>query len=315
VLCKPVARPRDARPAGACGSRGAGALLDGCALIPLTIVVLTYNRAKELLATLERLVALPEQAPVVVVDNASRDGTSERVSLKFPQVKLIRLERNLGAAGRNAGAAFARTPYVAFSDDDAWWAPGSLARAVEILERHPRVAALTGQVLVGREEKIDAASREMAASPLAAVGLPGPRLLGFLAGASVFRRGAFLAAGGYDARLFLGAEEKLLAYDLAARGWSIAYSPALVAHHHPSALRDGRLRSAVLARNELWIAWLRRPLSAALRQTLRTPPRALWRALPGIGWVLRERRVLPRDIEILCELVDRSRNSSCALSP
>jgi GT2 family glycosyltransferase len=250
-----------------------------------------------------------------VVDNASRDGTSERVSLKFPQVKLIRLERNLGAAGRNAGVAFARTPYVAFSDDDAWWAPGSLARAVEILERHPRVAALTGQVLVGREEKIDAASREMAASPLAAVGLPGPRLLGFLAGASVFRRGAFLAAGGYDARLFLGAEEKLLAYDLAARGWSIAYSSALVAHHHPSALRDGRLRSAVLARNELWIAWLRRPLSAALRQTLRTPPRALWRALPGIGWVLRERRVLPRDIEILCELVDRSRNSSCALSP
>lgn len=241
----------------------------------LTIVVLTYNRATELLRTLERLCALPERAPVIVVDNASSDGTPERVAAAFPEVRLVRLARNVGAAGRNAGVAQARTPYVAFSDDDAWWMPGSLARAVEVLERHPRLAAVSARVLVGGEGRVDPASEEMASSPLPSSGLPGPRLLGFLAGACVFRRSAFLEAGGYERRLFLGAEEKLLAYDLAARGWAIAYLGALTACHYPSLSRERARRAAVLARNELWIAWLRRSL--------------------------------PREIEALCGLVDASR--------
>jgi len=273
----------------------------------VTIVVLTYNRATELLRTLERLCALPERAPVVVVDNGSSDGTAERVAAAFPAVRLVRLARNLGAAGRNAGVARATTPYVAFSDDDAWWMPGSLARAVDVLERHPRLAAVTAKVLVGSEGRLDPASHEMASSPLPSVGLPGPRLLGFLAGASVFRRSAFLEAGGYERRLFLGAEEKLLAYDLAALGWSIAYVGALTACHHPSPARDRTRRAAVLARNELWIAWLRRSLRAAVRETLRAPPSALARALLGLPWLLRERRPLPGEIEALCERVDASR--------
>jgi GT2 family glycosyltransferase len=271
----------------------------------VTVVVLTYNRVAEVAQSVERLNALPERPAIIVVDNASSDGTAKTLARAFPDVEVVRLPGNIGAAGRNAGAERARTLFVAFSDDDTWWAPGSLARAVEILERHPRLAAVTAQVLVGPERRIDPVSREMAASPLGRDGLPGPRLLGFLAGASVFRRSAFIEAGGYEPRLFIGAEEKLLAYELAARGWSLAYVPELTVYHHPSVARDHAARSTLLARNELWIAWLRRPLRTALAQALRTPPRALARALAGLPWIVRERRLLPAQVEALCARLER----------
>lgn len=86
----------------------------------VSIVVLTYNRADELMAVLHRLQALPEQPEVIVVDNASSDGTAERVAAEHPQVRLVREARNRGAAGRNSGVALVRTPYVAFCDDDTW---------------------------------------------------------------------------------------------------------------------------------------------------------------------------------------------------
>jgi GT2 family glycosyltransferase len=273
----------------------------------VSVVVLAYNRASELMHTLARLRELPEQPPLIVVDNASTDATAALVRQVFPEVNLVRMPDNIGAAGRNAGVEAATTPYVAFCDDDTWWAPGSLARAVEILHVHPRLAALTAQVLVGPQCRVDPVSREMAASPLPRAGMPGPVLLGFLAGASVFRRAAFLDAGGYEPRLFIGAEEELLAYELAARGWSICYVDELHVHHHPSAVRDSSARARLLARNRLWIAWLRRPPQVALSQTLRAPVPSLLRALPGALWAWRERRVLPAHLEALRARLDADR--------
>lgn len=274
---------------------------------PVSLVVLTHNRREECLRTVARALALPERPPVIVVDNASRDRTHERLRCEFPEVEVLRMARNVGAAGRNAGAACATTPCVAFSDDDVRWAPGALARAVALLAGHDRLAAVTAQVLVGDEARVDAASLEMAASPLPREGLPGPRLLGFMAGATVFRRRAFLDAGGYEPRFFIGAEEKLLALDLAARGWAIVYDEDVRAHHHPSPMRERASRARLLARNELWIAWLRRPLAVALARARRAAPAVLARALPGLPWVLRRRRVLPAEVEAMCRMLSEER--------
>ena len=258
----------------------------------VAVVIATRNRGPELLGTMTRLLTLGERPRIVVVDNGSTDGTAELVRDRHPDVEVVGRRRNRGAAARTVGARLVDCPSVAFCDDDSWWAPGALGRAVELLDRHPRLAVLAARVLVGPGGRLDPVCREMAASPLpAAADLPGPPVLGFIACGTVVRR-----AG----------EEELLAIDLAARGWGLAYVDEVVAHHHPSPSRDPAGRRRVLVRNALWSAWLRRPLGGAARRTAHLAALALhqpgaWSgmllAMGGLPWVLRERRPVPRDLE------------------
>jgi GT2 family glycosyltransferase len=277
----------------------------------VSVVMATRDRRRELLHALGRLTSLDDAPPIIVVDNASSDGTPEAVRAAHPDAAVVALHRNFGAAARTIGARRATTPYVAFSDDDSWWAPGALERARRHFERTPRMALLAGRIVVGPEERLDPTCAAMAASPLPdGDDLPGPPVLGFLACGAVVRRDAFLAAGGFSQRLLIGGEESLLALDLAAAGWSLAYAGDVVAHHHPSrGQRPGR--DALLVRNALLVTWLRRPAPVAVAATARalrqghTPAvAAAARALP---WVLRERRVVPAGVEAAARLLDRDR--------
>jgi GT2 family glycosyltransferase len=288
----------------------------------VAVVVITHNRREELLGALARLRALPEQPHVVVVDNGSADGTADAVRERFPEVELVASPENLGAVGRNVGVARLDTPYVAFCDDDTWWDPGSLARAADVLEAHPRLAVVTARIVVepgGTEDPIVAELRD---SPVrGADWLPGPALGSFLAGASVLRREAFLEVGGFCERLWLGGEEELMAGDLAAAGWELCYLPELTVHHRASRVRDAHKRRRDGIRNTLWTTWLRRPLRPALRRTLhllRTLPRdrvtaqGLLAAARGLPWLLRERRVLPAHAEARFAALDAVQRASTA---
>jgi len=288
----------------------------------VTIVVLTHNRCAELARTLDRLeMARADGAPeVVVVDNASTDGTTRSLRGRR-DVRVVRLARNAGGAGRNAGATTARTPYVAFCDDDTWWGAGSLETAVAALEQRRDVAVVCGRVLVGSDQRLDQTCAQMAHSPLG-VGdeVGGHPVLGFLAGACVVRRDAFLSAGGFDERFFIGGEEELVALDLAVRGWQLRYLPAVVVHHHPSDQRDPSRRRLIMLRNRLWVGLLRYPAGLLFRHTREVFAQAgrhrLRRAVlaetaRGLPWLLRGRDRLPsrvaRQVELLqCHLADTS---------
>jgi GT2 family glycosyltransferase len=273
----------------------------------VSVVVATRDRAALLGRTLEQLTE-DGRTPVLVVDNASSDGTAALVASRFPGVRLLRLSANRGALARNHGVRAATTPYVAFSDDDSWWEPGALERAAGLLDRHPRLGLVAAGVRVGDHGgRRDPLEHTLAASPLGtAPDLPGRRVLGFLGCAAVVRRSAFLEAGGYHPVLFFGAEETLLACDLAARGWGVTFCPEVVARHAPAAgPRAGRV--AVMRRNALLTAWLRRPLPVALRRTaaLAADARrdadardALSGALLRLPAALRDRRLLPSEVEM-----------------
>ncbi|WP_443075709.1 glycosyltransferase family 2 protein [Streptomyces sp. TRM 70351] len=238
------------------------------------VVIATRDRAERLARTLDRLTALPERPPVVVVDNASADHTRRLVAERFPGVRLLTLPRNAGAAARTVGAAALTTPVVAFSDDDSWWEPGSLATAARLLRDHPRLGLLAARTRVGPDGGADPLNAVLAGSPLGRpADLPGPEVLGFLGCAAVARRSAFLDAGGYHPLLGIGAEETLLAYDLSARGWGVAYCPEVTAWHHPD---DGPRpeRPVQVRRNEVLTCWLRRPLPLAARRTAALAARA-----------------------------------------
>ncbi|KVL28421.1 glycosyl transferase [Burkholderia territorii] len=276
----------------------------------VTAVVLTWRRPAELARTLERLSGLPDRPAIVVVDNGSDDATAALVRNRFAHATLVQAPDNLGASGRNLGAAVARTRHVAFCDDDTWWAPGSLAEAANLLDAYPHVAGVTARVLVGPDQREDPTCTLMANSPLdASVALPGRPILGLLAGATAFRRDAFLAAGGYHPRYFLGGEEALLALDLYRAGAWLVYAPHLTVHHYPSLQRDASTRARVSARNAVWTAWLRWPAAPALAHTIRMLP-CLWRergiasACAGLPWILRERRALPPHVERMRRRLD-----------
>ncbi|HEX2145454.1 MAG TPA: glycosyltransferase family A protein, partial [Glycomyces sp.] len=96
-----------------------------------TVVIATRNRGAELEKTIVDLCGLDPAPPVIVLDNASTDDTADRLRAlaeRYPQVGGFRLYANRGTAARNLGAVAARTPYVAFCDDDSTWEPGALER-------------------------------------------------------------------------------------------------------------------------------------------------------------------------------------------
>jgi GT2 family glycosyltransferase len=271
----------------------------------VTAVIATRDRRERLLATLDRLAELPERPAVVVVDNGSRREVAAAAREHPIAPVVIELGENRGAAARNAGAEAARTEYVAFNDDDSWWRPGALTRAVDLLEGHPSLALIAARVLVGARRELDPTCAVMAASPLDGDGeLPGPSVLGFVACGAVVRRSAFLAAGGFEPRLGIGGEEELLAIDLAACGHRLAYVDDVVAIHDPAgANRPGRDRATL--RNSLLVAWLRRPVTDALRRSIRLLAEhrdrrqavlAGFDALRITRWVVRERRAIPRSL-------------------
>ncbi|MBO8184981.1 glycosyltransferase family 2 protein [Streptomyces spirodelae] len=300
----------------------------------LGVVIATRDRRDTLGRTLDKLLALPERPRILVADNASTDGTPDMVTRCFPAVQLLRLPVNRGALARNEGVRALHTPYIAFSDDDSWWEPGALRKAADLLAAHPRTGLLAAGITVGPEGRPDPLNAALATSPLGEGAPPrSRRVLGFLACAAVARRQAYLDVGGYHPLLFFGAEETLLAYDLTAAGWEVVHHPDVVARHAPAhaptqspgnspahtpayspasgpggtpadAPRPGR--QALIRRNELLIAWLRRPLPVALSRTAalcvaalrdeqaRSAARGL---LPRLPAALRLRRPLPRAVE------------------
>ncbi|MGW0246839.1 glycosyltransferase family 2 protein [Nocardia goodfellowii] len=272
-----------------------------------TVVIATRNRAAELSRTLRELTALRPCPPIVLVDNASTDDTVDAAAA-FEGVEIVRLPDNLGAAARNIGVARAKTPYVAFSDDDSWWADDALPTAEWMLDEHPRLGLIAGRTLVGAEHRDDPVNELMAHSPLGhPPGLPGPLVLGFLACAAVVRKEAYLRAAGFSSLLHFGAEERLLSLDLAADGWHLCYVPHVRAHHHPSRRRPPPpWRRRVEQRNNALITWMRRPWRRCIAETSRLLGRAVRdpETLLVVGGLVRrlpralaQRRQLPPEVE------------------
>ncbi len=273
----------------------------------ISVLIVTRNRVDTLVDTLQHLITLPEKPPIIVVDNQSTDGTPERVRAEFPNVTLLAQTENQGVNARNIGVRAAQTPFVAFCDDDSWWEPGALTKAVTYFAQYPHLGVLAGKVLLGKEERLEPVCEAMRDSPLTSERpLPGPAILGFVCCAVIVRQAAFLAVGGFNPQFAIAGEERLFSADMLAAGWSLAYADDLVSHHFPSPSRNPDHRIQLLTRDTFWYYWLRRPLYYALRHTwhihrlsrqnlhVRRGYRDALRRFPGI---LSKRRVVPAAVE------------------
>ncbi|MBA2353963.1 MAG: glycosyltransferase family 2 protein [Acidobacteria bacterium] len=114
--------------------------------MPITIVIIHWNAR----AHLERCVpaALATGCPVIVVDNASRDGAAEMVRVRWPEVQLLAADRNLGfAGGVNTGVAQADTQWVLILNPDILLTREAVARMRAAGGQDPRIGAVGAQLI------------------------------------------------------------------------------------------------------------------------------------------------------------------------
>jgi GT2 family glycosyltransferase len=202
-----------------------------------SLIIPTRNRCTVLAETLGRLRTLPDTGfEIIVADNGSTDAIPSLAS-EFPDVRWIFLGANLGCAARNVAAAAASGRVLFMLDDDSWPEPGSIERAVRLLDRRSDLAAAACRVWLA-----EPAHRHDAG------GVPG---IFFNCGGAV-RRDAFLAVGGYPIDFDYYVEEYDLACRLWQRGHRIEPFGDIVVHHaRCAANRDNNRMMRFLVRNNL----------------------------------------------------------------
>jgi len=109
-----------------------------------TIVIVSWNTRDYLRSCLQSLetAGVTETAEIVVVDNASSDGSQEMIKSQFPFVSLQALDRNVGfAAANNRAMRFAKTPYILLLNPDAEVVGQAVQELVSFMDRRPEVWA------------------------------------------------------------------------------------------------------------------------------------------------------------------------------
>jgi GT2 family glycosyltransferase len=119
----------------------------------VSVVIPTFNRKNDLLECLTALLnSSYGNIEIIVVDNASTDGTNEAVKRMFPKVKLIRNKRNEGVTGgRNRGAIEAEGDYILFLDHDMIVDKQMVGELMKIIEADPKVG-MAGPIIYYYDE-------------------------------------------------------------------------------------------------------------------------------------------------------------------
>lgn len=208
-----------------------------------TVVIPTLDARELLRDALESLERQTAEAEVVVVDNASTDGTAEMVAERFPRVRLIRNQANLGF-GRavNQGAADAVGDVLVLVNNDVVLEPDFVERICEPFADE-RVGMVAGVLLQGDDPgSIDSAGIEIDPTlqsfdylwnePVAALESAADPL-GPCGGAAAYRLAAFREAGGFDEAFFAYWEDVDLGLRLRLAGWRCVLAPrARALHRH-----------------------------------------------------------------------------------
>lgn len=200
----------------------------------IDVIVVTWRSGDRVLACLEHLRAQAPAQRVLVVDNASHDGTVEAIHTRFPDVEVIELMRNIGfGPAVNIGAAKGEGEAIVLVNDDVEVEPGCLKALVAPLERDGDCGMVAGLTTIPGTGLIDGFGIELdvtlAAYNRARNQPVDETRLGHLAmpsgGLAAYRRDAFERAGGFDEHLFAYGEDVDLGLRLLLEGWSAAAAP------------------------------------------------------------------------------------------
>ncbi len=236
---------------------------------PIASVIIPNYNGKPLLATclnaLRAQTYPTDRFEVIVVDDASTDGSVEYLQSAFAEVRVVSLEQNAGfVAACNAGVAAARGDVLVLLNNDTEAEPGWLEALATGLMAHAEAGSAASKMLLfDRRDTLHTAGDMMGKD-----GIPRNRgvwekdvgqydqdcwVFGPCGGAAAYRREAWAQAGGFDPALFMYLEDVDLAWRLQLLGWKSIYVPEARVYHQLSATGGGVLASYYTGRNTIWV--------------------------------------------------------------
>jgi len=277
-------------------------------------VVVSYNVRDLLLRCIASLKA-DGVTEIVVVDNASRDGSADAVRRADPDVTVLALDTNIGfGAGANRGVARTTAPYVLVLNPDVVVEPGSTKALVDALERDPQVG-----VVGPRIETEDGTTYPSARAFPTLVDAAGHAFLHFIwptnpfsrryrmldwdrasardvdwvAGTHILiRREAWDAVHGFDEAFFMYMEDVDLSWRLRRKGWRTRYDPTARVTHLIGRSTDQTPYRMILAHHRSMLLFARRSTSGPARALI--PVMAVALAVRTVlAWIQRAFRGRP----------------------
>ncbi len=237
-----------------------------------SVLIVTKNRKEELCVALRSVLEQTVQSEVVVMDDGSTDGTSERVRAEFPNVTLHSFVESKGCiVRRNEGARLVRGEILISIDDDAAFStPRTVEQTLAEFDCESIAAVAIPFIDVHK-------------SPRLMQKAPDTRLLyitdTFIGTAHAFRRDVFLSLGGYREDLFHQGEESDFCIRLLQMGRVVRLGNADPIHHFESPKRDFQRMDFYGPRNSVLFAWQNVPFSWLFVHMLATTLRCLFYTL------------------------------------
>lgn len=206
----------------------------------VSVVILSFNRCKELQNTLDhiKLIDYPN-LEVVVFDNGSKDGTAEMVKSHAMPVSLIGSEDNIGIAGYNHAVQASNGEIIVILDDDSFVAPEAVKIAIHVLSADEGIGVLAFKILLSDGSTSTVNWKRETPS--------------FWGCGAAIRRKVWDMVGGYDPDFFLYLNEVDMAIRVRNAGYKVIYDDRCIAYHMVS--RKNRASSRLIffsTRNVVW---------------------------------------------------------------
>ncbi len=280
-----------------------------------TVIIVNYNSLRYLEPCLSSLLAsLGPADEVLLIDNASTDGSVSYVERAFPQVELIRSAENRGFGwAANLTAQRARGRILAFLNPDTAVAADWLDRLAEVIDSHPHAGLATSKILLAQDPRhINTCGNEVHFTGLTlcrGVQQEGTQFgvleeVSAVSGAAfAIRRGLFQALGGFDESFFMYMEDTDLSWRARLAGYTCLYVPQSVVYHDYT-LRFGPRKIFYQERNRylMLLKCLRWPSILVLLPALMLGEAVTWgfallrdrrhlmNKLQAYAWILRHHR-------------------------
>ena len=247
----------------------------------VAVVIPNYQGERLLDATLDAVEAQHPELQVLVVDNASTDGSLPLLGRRGTPV--LKLPRNTGfAGGANAGVRAVQRPYVVVLNSDARPRPGWLAALLQAVDASPPDVWAWGSVLLDDRDVVESAGdawrhgtsayKLLQGRPVTEVPQRPYEVFAPPGAAPLVRRDAFLSLGGYDESFFLYYEDVDLAWQARLQGWRALVVPGAQVEHLLGASGRPFRTWFHVSRNSLWCA-VRNPPELHPRLLLRATRR------------------------------------------